>query len=198
MFYLVCLILTQKALWERWLPPREERWRVSATILIQGTSKSTPVPTSTSALHSPSLRGDAKQEHHLNQGQEFSRLTREQVLEWLKNGRKCWWYACNHLAAACNLKKPCSKSKHLIILHKLNQKPRVWSHNRNCCHISCSSRNQFNAQDTVDQSSVYNRVLREVVRVNLHYRDKVLDTYVWRGFSLERKKKCSRRDGAEE
>jgi len=93
------------------------------------------------------------------------------MVEWIKAKRRCWRCGRSHLASACDLKKPCRlcKSKHLSILHEVNQRSEI--------------------EPTITSAAEtygYSRVLLKIVRVNLDYQDRVFDTYAVLDDSSER------------
>lgn len=60
-----------------------------------------------------------KEEHYLSQCKALSRLTKDQLTEWIKSNKRCWRCARLHQIARCNLKKTYSlcQGKHLQVLH---------------------------------------------------------------------------------
>lgn len=62
------------------------------------------------------------EEHYLSQCTAISRLTKDQLIEWIRSNNRCWRCARSHHTAQCNLKKPCSlcQGKHLQVLHEVN------------------------------------------------------------------------------
>ncbi|KAI3365360.1 hypothetical protein L3Q82_010445 [Scortum barcoo] len=65
-------------------------------------------------------------EHYLSQCPVVSRLTKDQLTEWIKSNKRCWRCARSHQAAQCNLRKTCSlcQGKHLQVLHEVNASAR--------------------------------------------------------------------------
>ncbi|XP_077351805.1 uncharacterized protein LOC144001182 [Festucalex cinctus] len=117
-------------------------------------------------------------EHYLSQCSSVSKLTKDELKEWIKVNKRCWRCARQHLAAQCNLKKPCNRcqGKHLLVLHEINQRtdtvkvdlpPKAES-----CLTTCASESLY-----VDRPSVGNRVMLKVVRVHVHYGNQTLDTF---------------------
>ncbi|KAK7930869.1 hypothetical protein WMY93_007264 [Mugilogobius chulae] len=99
--------------------------------------------------------------HHVSVCPDFRQLSTEAIQKWIKDNDRCWRCLRSHRAASCDLKKLCPKcnSRHLGVLHEVNQ-PRT-EHSTSCLiRSSCSS-----------------RVLLKVVKVQLSYRGRDLDTY---------------------
>ena len=67
-----------------------------------------------------------KTDHFLTQCSEFQRLTKEQVVQWIKANNRCRRCCRSHQATQRDLKKTCSlcNGKHLRALHEVNQRQR--------------------------------------------------------------------------
>ncbi|CAN9508074.1 unnamed protein product [Ophioblennius macclurei] len=66
----------------------------------------------------------ASRAHHVSQCPDVSKLSQEQLTDWIKANNRCWRCARSHQAAQCNLRKPCSfcQGRHLRVLHHVNSK----------------------------------------------------------------------------
>ncbi|XP_073721654.1 uncharacterized protein [Misgurnus anguillicaudatus] len=109
-------------------------------------------------------------DHFLSQCPNFQQLTTEQVKQWIQTKQRCWKCGRSHLAAQCNLKKPCNKcrGKHLLILHDINYKP-----NQDTAAIPSSTAGTL----YLDRPGTDSRVLLKVVKVLLRHKNYTLDTY---------------------
>ncbi|CAM4718193.1 unnamed protein product [Leuciscus chuanchicus] len=156
---------------------KQQKSKVKITTVMHGTGSSSNYlsDTSSQAAHSIRTQGKGKiycpyceAEHYLSQCESFAKLTKAEMVDWIKVKRRCWRCGRSHLASACDLKKPCRlcKSKHLSVLHEVNQR-------------SENEPTIISTADThyLDQPNRYSQVLLKIVRVNLQYQDKVLDTY---------------------
>lgn len=47
-------------------------------------------------------------EHYLSQCSDVSRLSKDELREWIQVNKRCWRCSRNHQAAQCTLKKPCN------------------------------------------------------------------------------------------
>lgn len=58
-------------------------------------------------------------EHYLNSCDNFKKLTHNQIVQWIKDGNRCWKCGRSHPVESCNLKRPCKvcKEQHLTVLH---------------------------------------------------------------------------------
>ncbi|XP_022103013.1 uncharacterized protein LOC110985885 [Acanthaster planci] len=67
-----------------------------------------------------------KNDHWLSRCGEFGKLTTEEKIKWLKDGRRCWQCARLHREGQnCDLKKACRECDqlHLTVLHNLIKQP---------------------------------------------------------------------------
>ncbi len=113
-------------------------------------------------------------EHFLNRCPAIQKLTREEVVEWIKVNKRCWRCGRGHQAAQCDLKRLCDvcQGKHLRVLHDANARPKVEQPKAESCLVSTSTEVLY-----LDRPSSHSRVLLKVVRVLLRNRDRTLDTY---------------------
>ncbi|XP_052449737.1 uncharacterized protein LOC128011416 [Carassius gibelio] len=113
-------------------------------------------------------------EHFLNKCSALQKLTREEVIEWIKVNKRCWRCGRAHQAAQCDLKKLCNvcQGKHLRVLHDVNTRPNAEQPKAESCLVSTSTEVLY-----LDRPSSHTRVLLKVVRVLLRNRDRILDTY---------------------
>lgn len=115
-------------------------------------------------------------EHHLSQCAEISKLSQEQLVQWIKTNKRCWRCARSHQAAQCNLKKLCNlcQGRHLQILHAVNtgmskgQKPAI---------LARENGESSTGVLYLDRPVENNRVLLKVIPVYLHYGGRTLDTF---------------------
>ncbi|KAL0199428.1 hypothetical protein M9458_007968, partial [Cirrhinus mrigala] len=113
-------------------------------------------------------------EHFLNKCPAIQKLTRGEVIEWIKVNKRCWRCGRAHQAAQCDLKKLCDvcQGKHLRVLHDVNARPKAEQLQAEHCLESPSTEVLY-----LDRPSSHSRVLLKVVRVLLRNRDRTLDTY---------------------
>ncbi|XP_052446016.1 uncharacterized protein LOC127987697 [Carassius gibelio] len=112
-------------------------------------------------------------EHYLSQCTVFTTLTKEQMVGWIKDNKRCWKCARSHMAKDCDLKRPCHlcQAKHLSILHDINQrKGEVTSENN-------SLYNSTTETLYLDQPRCGGKVFLKVVKVTIHHQQKALDTF---------------------
>lgn len=59
-------------------------------------------------------------DHFLNSCSKFKLLTTEQILKWIKDGKRCWKCGRTHTSDNCTLKRGCKTCKelHITILHE--------------------------------------------------------------------------------
>ncbi|XP_039539859.1 uncharacterized protein LOC120487658 [Pimephales promelas] len=156
---------------------KQQKSNVKITTVMHGTGSSSNHPSNTPSKVAHSIRTQVKgkiycpyceAEHYLSQCESFAKLTKAEMVDWIKVKRRCWRCGRSHLASACDLKKPCRlcKSKHLSVLHEVNQR------SENEPTIMSTAETHY-----LDQPNRYSQVLLKIVRVNLQYQDKVLDTY---------------------
>ena len=64
-------------------------------------------------------------QHFFNQCAAFKQLNKEQKVNWIKDGKRCWRCGRDHQAAQCYLKARCPKCNgtHLEVLHDVNARP---------------------------------------------------------------------------
>ncbi|XP_035235202.1 uncharacterized protein LOC118206521 [Anguilla anguilla] len=155
--------------------------KVKVTTVMHGTDSSKNPQSDVTSKAAPPIqtRGKAKiycpycnSEHYLSQCESFAKLTKGEMVDWIKTKRRCWRCGRSHLASVCDLKKPCRlcKSKHLSILHEVNQ--RSENEPTNTAAITSTAETHY-----LDQPNGYSRVLLKIVRVNLYYQDRVFNTY---------------------
>lgn len=100
---------------KQWSRPEVRQSKRSITVLHAVkevmTKPEAPRPGSLSSKNSknkPYCPFCNNEEHYLSQCTVVSRLTKDQLTEWIKSNKRCWRYARSHQAAQCNLKKTCS------------------------------------------------------------------------------------------
>lgn len=117
------------------------------------------------------------EEHYLSQCTEVSRLTKDQLTEWIKSNKRCWRCARPHQAAQCNLKKTCSlcQGKHLQVLHEVNMR----SSKEAASTPAAESQGTRGTTEVLylDRPTEGSRVLLKVVKVRLHHGDQSINTY---------------------
>lgn len=113
-------------------------------------------------------------EHFLNKCTAIQKLTREDVIQWIKVNKRCWRCGRSHQAAQCDLKRLCDlcQGKHLKVLHSVNTRPATEPPKEESCLVNTSSEILY-----LDRPSASTRVLLKVVRVLLRNKDHTLDTY---------------------
>ncbi|XP_021324376.1 uncharacterized protein [Danio rerio] len=112
-------------------------------------------------------------EHYLGQCTAFNTLTKEQIVGWIKENKRCWKCARLHMAKDCDLQKPCHlcQAKHLSVLHDINQRK---------AEVTNESSSLYNSTTEtlyLDQPRCGGKVFLKVVKVTLHYQQKALDTF---------------------
>ncbi|XP_073722462.1 uncharacterized protein [Misgurnus anguillicaudatus] len=117
------------------------------------------------------------EEHYLSQCTKVSRLTKDQLTEWIKSNKRCWRCARPHQAAQCNLRKLCSlcQGKHLQVLHEVNKRSPKEA-------VSTPAAESEGIRGTtevlyLDRPTQGSRVLLKVVKVRIHHGDKSINTY---------------------
>ncbi|KAK0134729.1 hypothetical protein N1851_029618 [Merluccius polli] len=109
------------------------------------------------------------EEHYLSQCAAVSRLTKDQLTEWIRSNKRCWCCARSHQAAQYNLKKPCSlcQGKHLQVLHEVN----VMSPKMPTAAPAVASHATRATTEVLylDRPTEGRRVLLKVVKVCIHY-----------------------------
>ncbi|XP_077361589.1 uncharacterized protein LOC144006560 [Festucalex cinctus] len=115
--------------------------------------------------------------HYLSKCTAVSKLTKDQLTEWIKTNRRCWRCARSHQAAQCNLKKTCNlcQGRHLQVLHEVNMRPAKVP----ATPIMGESHTTRATTEVLylDRPTDGSRVLLKVVKVYLHYADRTLSTY---------------------
>ncbi len=114
----------------------ERRHSRSAATVLHGTESSADSKTvkqEGQSLSESKGRGKIKpycpycesSEHFLNKCQAIQKLSREEVVEWIKANKRCWRCGRSHQAAQCDLKRLCNlcQWKHLRVLHNVNTRP---------------------------------------------------------------------------
>ncbi|KAK0155027.1 hypothetical protein N1851_002645 [Merluccius polli] len=117
------------------------------------------------------------EEHYLSQCAAVSRLTKDQLTEWIRSNKRCWRCARSHQAAQCNLKKPCSlcQGKHLQVLHEVNARsPKVPTATP---AVASQATRATTEVLYLDRPTEGRRVLLKVVKVCIHYGGRTLNTY---------------------
>lgn len=122
-------------------------------------------------------------DHFLTQCEEFKKLSREQIIQWIKANKRCWRCCRAHQAAQCDLKKPCSlcNGKHLRALHEVNQRP---SEGANQSSKPSKPAPQVTSQTDphskvyyLDRATTGGRVLLKINKVILHNGNRSLETF---------------------
>ncbi|KAG1926322.1 guanine nucleotide-binding protein G(I)/G(S)/G(O) subunit gamma-2 [Pimephales promelas] len=117
-------------------------------------------------------------EHYLSQCSAVTKLSKDQLKEWIRVNKRCWRCARSHQAAQCTLKKPCNicQGKHLLALHEINSRAERGHKDVAAKEESCLT---SSAADSLylDRPGVGNRVMLKVVPVLVHYEDRTLDTF---------------------
>ncbi|XP_052405908.1 uncharacterized protein LOC127951863 [Carassius gibelio] len=113
-------------------------------------------------------------EHFLNKCPAIQKLTKEEVIEWIRINKRCWRCGRAHMAAQCDLKRLCDvcNGKHLRVLHDANSRSSAEPPKSENCLVSTSTDVLY-----VDRPSATSRVLLKVVRVLLRNGGRTLDTY---------------------
>lgn len=113
-------------------------------------------------------------EHFLNKYTAIQKLTREEVIQWIKVNKRCWRCGRSHQEAQCDLKRLCDlcQGKHLKVLHSVNTRPATEPPKEDSCLVNTSSEILY-----LDRPSASTRVLLKVVRVLLRNKDRTLNTY---------------------
>lgn len=116
-------------------------------------------------------------EHHLSQCSEVTKLSREQLKDWIQVNKRCWRCARDHFAAHCTLKKMCSlcNRKHLQVLHDINTKPIRVSQ----VDVQEKSSLADSASTTLylDKSGTNHRALLKVVPILIHYSGQTISAF---------------------
>lgn len=116
-------------------------------------------------------------EHHLSQCTAISKLSKEQLTEWIKTNKRCWRCARSHQAAQCTLKKTCNlcQGRHLQALHEVNTATQ-----RGPTQATAPPPGGGTTSTEVlylDRPAEGSRVLLKVVPVFLYHGGRTLDTY---------------------
>ncbi len=163
----------------------ERRHSRSAATVLHGTESSADrktVKQEGQSLSESKGRGKIKpycpycesSEHFLKKCQAIQKLSREEVVEWIKANKRCWRCGRSHQAAQCDLKRLCNlcQGKHLRVLHNVNTRPAMDPPKEGSRLVNTSNEVLY-----LDQPSASTRVLLKVVRVLLRNDDRTLDTY---------------------
>ncbi|RXN16554.1 hypothetical protein ROHU_021887 [Labeo rohita] len=112
-------------------------------------------------------------EHYLSQCTTFTALIKEQMVCWIKDNKRCWKCARSHMAKDCDLKRPCylCQAKHLSLLHDINQRTGEVTNGNSSLYNSTTETLYL------DQPRCGGKVFLKVVKVTIHYQQKVLDTF---------------------
>lgn len=117
-------------------------------------------------------------EHYLSQCNAVSKLSTDQLKQWIQTNKRCWRCARTHQAAQCNLKKPCNlcQGKHLQALHEVNARPVKTATNPeskdNHTNVAYSSSSLY-----LDRPITRMHVMLKVVPVIVHYGSQTLETH---------------------
>lgn len=109
-------------------------------------------------------------EHFLNKCPAIQKLTKEEVIEWIKVNKRCWKCGRSHQAAQCDLRR--LLRKHLRVLHSVNTRPAAEPPKVESCLVNNGTEVLY-----LDRPSTSTRVILKVVRVLLRNKDRTLDTY---------------------
>lgn len=112
-------------------------------------------------------------EHFLNQCLAIQKLSREQIVDWIRSNKRCWRCARTHQAAQCDLKKPCAvcQGKHLKVLHEVNSRRTAEPLKEETYLVSTNAEVLH-----VDHPSASSKVLLKVVKVLLCYQQRKVET----------------------
>lgn len=104
-------------------------------------------------------------EHFLSQCTVFKSFTLEQIVNWLKENKRCPKCGRVHQPEQCTLKKPCNicQEKHLQILHGVN--------------VRDNSGRTAETTLYLGRPADCSRVFLKVIRVQLHHQGRTLNTY---------------------
>lgn len=153
-----------------------------------GTPTNAPVVQSPSSPVFSPPEVSQKSDHFLTQCENFKKLTKEQVIHWIKVNKRCWRCCRSHQAEQCDLKIPCSlcNGRHLRALHEVNQRPTETA--SQSTSPAPADVNQTSVQPTVqddlpaqvyylDRAATGSRVLLKVSKVILYNGHHSLETY---------------------
>ena len=109
------------------------------------------------------------EEHYLSQCPAIQECPPEQIIQWVKEGKRCWKCGrTNHKYQECTLKKPCGECNevHLRVLHSISSQGPTILH-------------ATSAQDKVylTNSNPTGRVYLKIVPVLLRNGERLLETY---------------------
>ena len=160
--------------------PHKQFGKRPVTVLHGSENKSkearAPSSSPTNDRPSPYCAYCDNREHHLSQCAAISKLSKDQLTEWIKSNKRCWRCARPHQAAQCNLKKPCRlcNGRHLQVLHDVNTGPQKGT------TPAVASQDRGEASTRVfylDRPAEGSRILLKVIPVSLHHGSRTLDTY---------------------
>ncbi len=119
-------------------------------------------------------------QHYMNQCENFKLLTKEQVENWIKMGRRCWRCGRSHQTSKCTLKAKCKRCdrRHLEVLHYVNSnsdssgKGDIKEAEGSVGRASSTSQTLY-----LDRPTSGKQVLLKLSRVVIQNGDKSLETY---------------------
>ncbi|KAL7857412.1 hypothetical protein SRHO_G00163110 [Serrasalmus rhombeus] len=115
---------------ERQNPRMDSRPERQTVTVLHGAGE--PSETTLQPRKRGSMKGNAKSkayytycestEHYFSQCSGVTKLSKDQLKEWIQANKRCWPCARAHLAPQCTLKKPCNlcQGTHLLAVHGLN------------------------------------------------------------------------------
>lgn len=108
-------------------------------------------------------------DHFLNACTKFKTLTTDQIVQWISKEKRCWKCGRNHTPDSCNLKRTCTNCKelHLTIMHDAALQ----------IQKSVLMVNVPTSQVYLDRPNRSQKVMLKIVKVLLHNREKVMETY---------------------
>lgn len=108
-------------------------------------------------------------EHFLNACTEFKKLNTRQIMKWITDGQRCWKCGRSHKLEVCTLKQPCNtcKDQHLTVLHDAVQR-----FQKSVLMVTAPTTRVY-----LHKPNRSPKVLLKIVKVLLHNRDRVLETY---------------------
>lgn len=126
-----------------------------------------------------------KEQHWLHFCDSFTKLSLQDKKEWIETNRRCWRCARDtHKAADCDLKKKCDECgrTHLRVLHEVNLRDKGGTATSDADAAAEPDTDSAASPTTgnyyIDPAySGSAKVMIKIVRVHLHCRNKMLDTY---------------------
>ncbi|KAL7864401.1 hypothetical protein AOLI_G00158210 [Acnodon oligacanthus] len=124
----------------------------------------------------PTARESTK--HYFCQCSGVTKLSKDQLKEWIQAYKCCWCFTRAHRASQCTLKKPCNlcQGTHLLSLHGLNTRTGESYIDVTVQEESCLT-NSTSESFYLAQPDAGNCVLRKVVPVLIRYGGRTLDTF---------------------